>query len=338
MKNESINQNNNKKGRELFYGVIAISIFIVMAVGATFAYFTATTKSTNTAVQTSSTSLQLDYISYSKAWIKEDLIPADTRVVEYSFEQQNDTTAKKDEDGITYLKNNTLCVDDYGNSICSVYEFQIKNTANSPLTVNLSIVSTINEFSSLNAMAYQLTLPENGTQDYTDYNSIENNNGTNDPKFKTDAEDTTAGAIQVENGTGNPIYTPNYNPIYINRKGAIKTLLKYTETKTPEEGGEAITSTGPAIDKKIITVTDEFLPTDQRTANLANNIEIQGGETLTFAIVLYIKNEDIDQTETDARKKFTGQVVVSSGDGDTGVSGTISALTGSENDLQSAQP
>ena len=32
-------------GRELFYGVVAIASFIVMAVGATFAYFTATASS-----------------------------------------------------------------------------------------------------------------------------------------------------------------------------------------------------------------------------------------------------------------------------------------------------
>ena len=44
-------------GKGLFYGVIAVATFIIMAVGATFAYFTATTNSANTAVQTGSTVL-----------------------------------------------------------------------------------------------------------------------------------------------------------------------------------------------------------------------------------------------------------------------------------------
>ena len=63
--NEQVPNNglkNELKGRGLFYGVIAVATFIIMAVGATFAYFTATTNSANTSVQTGSTTLQLHYI------------------------------------------------------------------------------------------------------------------------------------------------------------------------------------------------------------------------------------------------------------------------------------
>ena len=63
-----------------------------MAVGTTFAYFTATTNSADTSVQTGSTTLKLQYIGFETAWMNRDLIPADTEVVEYSFEYQNDTT------------------------------------------------------------------------------------------------------------------------------------------------------------------------------------------------------------------------------------------------------
>ena len=101
------NQKNNifseNKGRGLFYGVIAIATFIVMAVGATFAYFTATTQSMNSAVQTGSTTLQLKYISYGTAWSKSDLIPANTAVVEYSVEKLCDI--------IKFLKNETISVE-----------------------------------------------------------------------------------------------------------------------------------------------------------------------------------------------------------------------------------
>ena len=148
------NQENKKnviltenRGRGLFYGVIAIATFIIMAVGATFAYFTATTESMNNTVQTGSTTLQLKYISYGEAWTKKDLIPADTMVVEYSIENQSDVTISNevtDEDGeVTYPinGNNTLCKDDYGNSICSVYVFQVTNSAASPQNVSLNVVS-----------------------------------------------------------------------------------------------------------------------------------------------------------------------------------------------------
>lgn len=336
MKTESTESNNNlknqQKGRELFYGVIAIAVFIVMAVGATFAYFTATTRSTNTAVTTRSSSLQLQYISYSSAWIKNDLIPVDTAIAEYSVEFQNDTTAKMDETNTKYLTNNTLCVDDYGNSVCSVYEFQVKNTANSPLTVDINLLSTINEFANLNAMVYQLSLPEADSEDEIAYKSTENNNGANDPKFLANDLDDAEDAIIVEDGQGQPIYSPNYDPIYINRKGVIKKLLSYTEVLDETAG---TTSTKPSIDRQVIPVLDQFLTNEERTAKLADNININGGETLTFAIVLYIKNINGDQTEVDAEKKFNGQVIVTSGDGDTGISGIISTVN--ENDLQANQ-
>ena len=116
--NQMNKENKQKNGRELFYGVIAIASFIVMAVGATFAYFTATASSANSSIGTGSTTLELQYISYGSAWSHYDLIPSDTTVTEYSVEYQNDTTAKQDAESTTYLANNTLCVDDYGNIFC----------------------------------------------------------------------------------------------------------------------------------------------------------------------------------------------------------------------------
>lgn len=305
--NQMNKENKQKNGRELFYGVIAIASFIVMAVGATFAYFTATASSANSSIGTGSTTLELQYISYGSAWSHYDLIPSDTTVTEYSVEYQNDTTAKQDAESTTYLANNTLCVDDYGNSICSIYEFQVRNSANSPQTVTLNLVSETNEFSSLNAMAYELTI-----DDEEQYNDKTTNNGSSDPKFKTSESDMTENAIEVTDGYGNPLY--NATPVYLNRKGVKKTLLKYIDTTVSESEGVVLKS---SIDRLVGPVPE--------TVRLADDITINGGETKSFAIVLYIKNANIDQTATDASKNFTGKVVVSTGDGTTGVSGTISA-------------
>ena len=315
------------KGRGLFYGVIAIATFIVMAVGATFAYFTATTNSMNSAVQTGSTTLQLQYISYGTAWMKNDLIPADTTVVEYSFENQNDTTMTE-----TVNMSNGLCKDDFGNSICSVYVFQVTNSANSPQSVSLNVVSEENGFASLNAMAYEIKLPV----DTSDYESQENNNGTNDPTFRTNSEDVTVGAIDVVDGDGTLLDESKYNEIYINRNGVEKTLLKWIESKDNDLG---TTVKKPAIDRALVPINEENQYSDvtERTAKIADDITIDGKETKTFALVLYVKNLDLDQTSTDAAKRFTGQMRVSSGDGSTGVSGTISASVGQEDGLQSQQ-
>ena len=334
------------KGRGLFYGVIAIATFIIMAVGATFAYFTATTQSMNSAVQTGSTTLQLKYISYGAAWSKNDLIPADTYVVEYSVEEQSDVTNKTnpDEAGV-YGKNgnNTLCKDDYGNSICSIYVFQVINTAPSPQTVSINVVSQKNGFSNLNAMAYEVARPTDETA-LAAYNKIyvaedeelkKLKNGVNDPVFAKDNLDDRPGAIDVVDGNEALLNESQYEPVYINREGVVKTLLKYV--KTDEDGSTSIV---PALDRLLVplkTVQDEALEASKRTTRIADNIEINGGETKTFALVLYIQNTDYDQTEDDAEKNFQGQVVVSSGDGNTGVSGSIGLAVDNKDKLQSSE-
>lgn len=328
---------NENKGRGLFYGIIAVATFIVMAVGATFAYFTATTQSTNSAVKTGSTTLQLKYISYGSAWSRNDLIPADTTIVEYSVESQNDTTTTStpSEEGVYPVDgNNTMCKDDFGNSICSVYVFQVVNSAASPQSVSLNVVSEKNGFTALNAMAYEISIPT----DKTDYDSKENGNGVNDPIFRKNASDETPGVIDVTDGQNTLLNEGEYNPVYINRKGTVKKLLQYVESRDPEHG---TTVKKPAIDRLLVSLptdVEEKQEASLRTAKIADDIKINGGETKTFAIVLYIKNENIDQTASDADKIFKGQVIVSSGDGNTGVSGTISAFGSEENNnLQSNQ-
>lgn len=336
-KNQGTNIKNEVKGRGLFYGVIAVATFIIMAVGATFAYFTASTRSTNSTVQTGSTTLQLKYISYGSGWMNGDLIPADDLVVEYSFENQDDTTMKD-----TTSKANALCKDDDGNSICSVYVFQVTNDAKSEQGVSIDVVSEVNGFASLNAMAYEISLPE----EQEDYESTEDNNGFNDPVFRKGRTDETAGSIDVKDANGELLgllndsaatgHNETYTPIYINRKGVTKTLLKYVKSQDKSQGTQVLE---PAINRALASVTGDINDADEsdvklRTANIAGNIKIEGKETKTFALVLYIKNENIDQTETDADKTFTGRVLVSSGDG-TGVSGSISMLAGAEDDLQS---
>jgi len=327
-KNQQTNIISENKGRGLFYGVIAIATFIIMAVGATFAYFTASTNSMNAAVQTGSTTLELEYISYGSAWSQKDLIPADHEVVEYSFEVQNDTTVTNEEN-----LSNTLCKDDFGNSICSVYVFQVKNSANSPQTVSLNVVSEVNGFSALNAMTYEISLPE----DRTNYDSTEDSNGTGDPVFRKNSADETEDAIDVVDGKGTLIEEDAYDELYVNRKGITKTLLKVISSRD-EEAGTVVKA--PAINIPLVAIneTNQYSDAEKRTAKVAEDITIDGGQTKTFALVLYIRNANVDQTGTDAKKTFSGQMVVKSGDGLVGVSGSIGAIGDEQkDDLQSNQ-
>lgn len=308
-----------KKGsdRELFYGVIAVATFIIMAVGATFAYFTASTSSANSSVRTGSTKLEMDYISYGEGWMNSNLIPVDTKIAEYSVESQDDTTPNK------------MCIDDYGNEICSAYVFQIVNRANSPQDVTISIVSENNGFANLHAMAYEITKGD----DYVEESAA----GGTDPKFELtpDDDDTT---IPITDGSGQKLYNGengvSLNPIYINRKGAKKTLLMYDD---PDNASQRKSSIEIPVKAAIL---DDGTDVSTRTSKLADHITMPGindsegrSNLKTFMIILYIKNLNVNQNDTDSMKNFAGSIVVSTGDGSTGVSGTIGVAT--DENLQS---
>jgi len=286
----------------------------------------------------------MEFIGYESAWMNSDLIPANTDIVEYSFENQSDITISdistdeetgelNDSDLEVTKHSNGLCKDDYGNSICSVYVFQVANLADSPQVVSLNVVSVVNSFSSLNAMAYELAAP--AADEESDYYPDDETgeftnplNGINDPIFKDGKDDATVGSLPVKDGNDNILAKASFNPVYVNRGGVIKTLLKYKEDSQ---------TLVPAMDRALIpiTVANEAAAEAQRTIRVADDVTVPGSSVSTFALVLYIKNENIDQTETDAEKSFQGKVIVNSGDG-VGVSGTISAV--SENTSLQSRP
>ena len=348
MDNQQINdqqtRKNEMKGRGLFYGIIAVATFIIMAVGATFAYFTATTSSSTSSVQAGSTTLQLKFISYGAGWMNKDLIPVDPVVAEYSFENQSDLTISNAEKSA-----NGLCKDDWGNSICSVYVFQVYNAANSPQTVSINLISENNGFSSLKAMVYELIAPKSGEQ-LTTYNAT----SVGDPTFRKGldterADDDTLIDVVDGNGTlmneGTNIDGNEYTAVWANRGGLTKSMLYYcVPTGTC---GEDDAVRRPSIERSIARVVpEEGIPElSDRTTLLAENITIAGAggsnenvePIKTFAIVLYISDNHTDQTETDAAKEFYGQVVVGPGGGTDGVSGKIAATKQGNLNLQSEQ-
>lgn len=337
-RSQNVTNQGETKNRGLFYGVIAVAVFIIMAVGTTFAYFTATTNSADSSVQTGSTTLRLKYISYEEAWLNKDLIPANTDVVEYSFEYQNDTTVNQDKENYETIRYNTLCKDDFGNSICSVYVFQVQNSANSPQAVSIDVLTQTNSFGSLNAMAYEISEPTEGDADnYGKYfptvgdeepytPTFKNElNGLGDPVFKTNSDDEDSSHVAVKDGDGNLMTSDNYSPIYVNRDGVVKKLLKWNDSGNMK----------PSIDRAIKVLSDMNL--EDRSVRVADNIELPERSTKTFALVLYIKNdEDKDQTDSDADKSFSGQVIVGPGDGSGGVSGQIEAAAAKKDQMQSS--
>ena len=320
--NNQINQaqvkENEQKGRGLFYGIIAIATFIIMAVGATYAYFTATTGSASSSVRTRSTTLNLKFISYNSAWMSEDLIPSADYIVAHSFLNQDDTTLVD-----AAKNNNILCRDDSGSAICSVYVFQVYNSNSQNQQLSITLESTNNEFANLWVMGFALDLPS----DTTDYDSNTLNNQANDPSFLTGNEEEgvdTTDLIQVTNGTGTQLtmgssfsatrWSENeYFPVYANRKGVTKTLWKVTNA---EKTARVSSNVAVATSGSDVLVADGFT--------------VEGGKVGTFALVLYIKETGENQTLDDGGengKIFEGTVKVSTDDNpDAAITGQINGI------------
>lgn len=135
----------NRKGSGIFLGVIGVATLIVAIIGATFAYFTATANSAENAIETTSTSLTLNYVDTVNTKLSTSLIPATETIATYGAMNQ------------TYISDPAkICVDDNGNDICSIYEFTITNpntTTNQNISVDLNVVT--NTFTNLKYKIYE---------------------------------------------------------------------------------------------------------------------------------------------------------------------------------------
>lgn len=133
---------NKNNGRGIFYGVIGVATLVVAIIGATFAFFTASVNTDNNAINVGATQVDL-VISNQISNFKSNLIPVDTKLADgtnneafYSY-----PGLTKGED----VKGAGTCIDDVGNSICSVYQVTVQNPTGSPTqTIEGSLMPTAN--------------------------------------------------------------------------------------------------------------------------------------------------------------------------------------------------
>ena len=107
--------NNNNNGKGIFYGVIGVATLVVAIIGATFAYFAASTNSADNAVSAASSAVSDLRLTEVDDGIKSNLIPIDA-VDKYKakFPAVVGLTADS-------------CKDDNHNNICSTYQFTVTN-------------------------------------------------------------------------------------------------------------------------------------------------------------------------------------------------------------------
>ena len=188
----------NKKGNGIFLGVIGVATLIVAIIGATFAYFSASTNSAEQAISVNSTQLSLGY-SDDTSQLKTNLIPA------------ADEIAKFGATNTEHIASKGACIDDNGNEVCGVYDFFVGNpsgTTAQKIYANITVVT--NEFTNL----YFTILDETGTAVIPA------------TSFKFDSDDTnkTAGETKT-NANGTVTYTEKEGKAVLELKALEQTLL-----------------------------------------------------------------------------------------------------------------
>lgn len=145
---------NENKGRDIFYGVVAIATLIVAIVGATLAYFSISVSSNEGAVNAQSAIVSISYEDGKQVTAQADeLIPASYDIVQQVYEERVKTQVvpEPEEGEETDLKN--ACLDDNGKQVCSAYRFSITSETDIENVV-ATINSEMNEFTYLAYMVY----------------------------------------------------------------------------------------------------------------------------------------------------------------------------------------
>jgi len=134
-------ENNNGKG--IFYGVIGVATLIVAIIGATFAYFTAQTTSSEYVQGTAATAgLDVNVVRMTGKSTSEPTV-GENEVQPYIMVPQLDTTL----DDAIVGTGGQECIDAGGSLVCSIYRIVVHNNGSAPITVS----GTLDFYTSTNA-------------------------------------------------------------------------------------------------------------------------------------------------------------------------------------------
>lgn len=137
---------NDNRGRDIFYGIVAVATLIVAIIGATLAYFSITASSNEGAVNATAAIVSIEYNDGQQVSAQADkLIPATLDVVKKVYEESiaNLTTEDYDEAN--------ACIDHNNRQVCSVYRFTIRSDAERTITATLN-----NEHNGFQYLSYAL--------------------------------------------------------------------------------------------------------------------------------------------------------------------------------------
>lgn len=139
------------KGREIFFGVVALATLIVAIIGATLAYFSITASSNEGAVNATAAIVSIEYNDGQQVTAQADqLIPSTLSIMQTVYEARfKDLEYQEGEE----LAN--VCIDSNGRQVCSAYRFTIRSDIERNVTASLN--NEHNGFTYLSYAVYNVT-------------------------------------------------------------------------------------------------------------------------------------------------------------------------------------
>lgn len=312
---------NNGKGTSIFYGVIGVATLVITIIGATFAYFSATTNSDEDAVAAAGATLKLAFSDDDKGY-KDNLIPIDVTLPEFNTGGFVGDTADK-------------CQDINDNNICSVYEFTVTNPSDSPAAQRVygTIKASVNTFTNFNIAVFKGTVTDvnNNTRTHKVTKKVVADEATNINTFTqiklSDAqkiegyEDVAVDAtVQVDekvgwdvDGTAITEYTTDYNKEADPNKTYTTSEADAIRKHVIANKGDLVLSATTAAKDAVVTV-----PAWEQV--------LDKGESMTYTIVMWIPETDSEQN-ADQGKSFAAGVYFTTEGSGTGVTGVLSTTS-----------
>ena len=140
-----------RKKKLIFSLIIAIAIIILISVGSTFAYFSATISSEENAVDVGAAVFEISLVD-DTSLLKSQIIPSKEKYVNLAIDRLDATGnfLKPYEADGKKITDKTTCIDDNLNEICSIYTFTIQNPmTDMELPLYVTLVPSVNTFTNM---------------------------------------------------------------------------------------------------------------------------------------------------------------------------------------------
>lgn len=315
--------NNNNNGRGIFYGVIGVATLVVAMIGATFAYFSAEASTPNNALFAEAANITLEMGTPVTTGVKQNLIPVDETqdgfaTGGYVGVSENTTTPRS--------KN---CVDDDGNTFCSVYTLTIKNP---------SSTTAQKVYAQMDVVTNTFNKNETGSKECDASSIYCNNSNFAFAIFKGIADDVDKNASvgwDVDGDAVTTYYGPTaatgvqmYDPLVLTSSATLKTI-NVTEDPTDGKASTAGNVAGTAVLGKngdmVVgrTAVPALTGTDTHTFRLgALDQTLKPNGTATYTVVMWLHENDEDQGD-DETKMFAAGITFSTSLGGSGVTAVL---------------